>query len=237
MFVQNNVDWTSGDLRPKRIEDMALYPELRDILMMYAQTGDFGHIIMVGDTGVGKTTAARILGSSEKFNVVEYNCAHENSREVLKKIEKNTSSITLFGGTRLIIMDEFHHTDDKNQTILNKVMEDRKFYNRFIFCVNHYKNVSAPIRSRCTKLSFDIGLVSEKDHKFKLRQHITDMNIEGWKTELKRIGKNISKLAGNEATDEQIDKVLSNPLYLTDPRSFLIALELQIKMHQWKNKT
>ena len=231
------IDWTSGDLRPKRIEDMALYPALRDILMMYADTGDFGHIIMVGDTGVGKTTAARILGNGEGFSIVEYNCAHENSREILKKIEKNTSSVTLFGTTRLIIMDEFQHTDEKNQTILNKVMEDRKQLNRFIFCVNNYKDVSAPIRSRCMKLSFDVGLVSAKDNKFHIRQHITDMDVDGWKKELKRIGKNISKLAGMEASEELIDKVLSNPLYISDTRSFLIALELQSKMHQWKNRT
>lgn len=237
MRTPKPIDWTSGDLRPKRIEDMALYPELRDILTMYAETGEFGHIIMVGDTGVGKTTAARILGNSDKFSVVEYNCAHENSREILKKIEKSTSTITLFGTTRLFIMDEFHHTDKTNQTILNKVMEDRKQLNRFIFCVNNYKDVSAPIRSRCVKLSFDVGLVSEKDNKFRMRQHITDMNIDEWKKELTRIGKHISKLAGMEATDEMLGKVLSNPLYITDARSFLIALELQSKMHQWKTST
>lgn len=231
------VDWTTGELRPNRIEDMALYPELRDILMMYVHTGDFGNIIMVGDVGVGKTTAARILGGSRNFSSIEYNCAHENSREVMKEIEKNTSTIPLWGGTRLIIMDEYHHTSKKIQTILNKVMEDRKENNRFIFCVNDYMKVSAPIRSRCVKLSFDIGLVSEKDKKFYMRGDITDMDVNGWKNELKRIGKNISKLAGTEATDELIDIVLSNPLYLTDPRSFLIALELKIKMREWKNKT
>ena len=61
------------------------------------------------------------------------------------------------------------------------------------------------------------------------------MSIDEWKNELKRIGKNVSKLAGNDAPDEVIDKVLTNPLYLTDARSFLLALELQTKMHKRKH--
>ena len=228
-------DWVGGDLRPKRIEDMALRPELKDILMMYEETGVFGHILMMGDVGTGKTTAAHILGKSDKFNIVEYNCAHENSREVLKKIEKQTSSITLFGGIRIIVMDEFHHTTKENQTILNKVMEERKKNNRFIFCVNDLSKVAVPIKSRCAKLSFDVGFVSDVDNAFHLRSYIDDMTIEEWKVELRRIGNNISKLAGIEAPDEIMEKVLSNPLYIKDARSFLIALQLKCKTHQWKN--
>ena len=63
------------------------------------------------------------------------------------------------------------------------------------------------------------------------------MTIDEWKLELKRVGTNVSKLAGMEASEELMDKVLTNPLYISDARKFLIALELQCKLHQWKNKT
>lgn len=234
-MVNKNIDWTTGLFRPTTINDMALYPELKDILSMYAETGEFGHIIMVGDVGTGKTTAARILAESAGMSLIEYNCANENTATIMKKIEKSTSSITLFGTTRIFLMDEFHHTAKGVQTILNKCMEDRKEHNRFIFCVNDYTSISAPIRSRCIKLSFDVGFIGGKDNQFKLHPHINDMDIDEWKNELRRIGKSISILAENEAPDEVIDKVLSNPLYLTDARSFIMSLELQTKMYKRKH--
>ena len=66
---------------------------------------------------------------------------------------------------------------------------------------------------------------------------ITDMDIDGWKQELKRIGKSISIRAGNEAPDEMIDKMLTKPEYIKDTRSFLIALQMQINIQTMKNKT
>lgn len=230
-----NIDWTTGDLRPTTIEDMALYPELKEMLSFYEETGEFGHLIMVGDVGTGKTTAALILAKSAGMSLIEYNCAKDNTATTFKKIEKETSSVTLFGTRRVFVLDEFHHTDKDVQTILNKCMEDRKSHNRFIFCVNDYTKISAPIRSRCFKHSFDVGMISQKDNTFKLHPHVGSLDVEGWKSELRRIGKRVSKNAGYEAPDEVISKVLTNPLYLTDARSFLIALELQTKMYARKH--
>lgn len=235
--VYEKGDWTTGSFRPKTIDEMALYPELRELLEMYAENGIYDHLIMVGSYGVGKTTAARILGDSDNFSEIEVDCGEKDSAKLINKIVKQTTSITLFGKPRLFIMDEFHTIPKKTQDRLKKVLEDRKENNRFIFCVNDYGMVSEPIKSRCVRLIFDVGIVSDINNDFRIHQHLTDMDIDEWKGELKRIGKSISNRAGNEATDEMIDKVLTNYEYIKDTRSFLIALQMKYNINKMKNKT
>jgi len=230
-------DWTTGSFRPKTIDDMALYPELKDILLMYAEYGMYEHLVMVGGFGVGKTTAARILADSNNFTLMEIACNVDNTATFMNKLIKQTTSTTLFGKPRLIIMDEFHNIKKPVQQLLKKHLEDRKDNNRFIFVVNDYAAVDDSIKSRTAKLIFDIGIVSEVDNKFKVFKKNTNMNLEGWKQELKRIAKLVSNRAGKEATDELIDKVLSNNDYIKDTRSFLIALQMYYNIHQMKDKT
>jgi replication-associated recombination protein RarA len=235
--VNEKGDWTTGSFRPKTIDEMALYPELRDLLTMYALYGIYEHIIMVGSYGVGKTTAARILADTGIFSVIEVDCEEKMSASLIDKIVKQTTSMTIFGKKRLFVMDEFHKIPKKTQDRLKKMLEDRKENNKFIFCVNDYDAVAEGIKSRCVKLIFDVGMVSDVDNRFHIHKHLTDMDIDGWKQELKRIGKSISIRAGNEAPDEMIDKMLTKPEYIKDTRSFLIALQMQINIQTMKNKT
>jgi len=235
--VYEKGDWTTGSFRPKTIDEMALYPELRDLLTMYALYGIYDHIIMVGSFGVGKTTAARILADTGIFSVIEVDCEEKMSAALIDKIVKQTTSMTVFGKPRLFVMDEFHTIPKKTQDRLKKILEDRKENNKFVFCVNDYGAVSEAIHSRCVRLVFDVGMVSDVDNTFHIHKHLTDMDIDGWKQELKRIGKSISNRAGNEAPDEMIDKVLTNIAYIKDTRSFLIALQMRLNIHTMKNKT
>ena len=226
------INWVF-DYRPTSIDDMALYPLLRKRLEFYIKTGDFSHLLFAGDTGVGKTTAARIL-CGMGGDTVEYNCAQENTRTDMLKLAKGTTSVSLWGSSRNIIMDEFHHIPLPAQTIFNKGMEDAGRSNTFIFCVNDIHAVAPPIVSRCMTLRFDVGILNPKSGKIAMHSY-AGITKDEWIVELKRVGKIVAEKAGYNPTEQQLDIVASNDLYIIDPRRYIRNLEEQIKMDEMEN--
>lgn len=222
------INW-SFDFRPNTFDDMALYPLLRKRLDFYAKTGDFSHLILAGDTGVGKTTAARILGNLSNFSTIEEDCARDNTKTRMLKLAKGTTTGTLFGTRRLIIMDEFHEIPLSAQKVFNKTMEDRNHNTLFIFCVNDIEKVADPIVSRCLTLNFDIGSIPKNKKTMTLKPYV-DMSKDEWISELYRITRLVASRAGFEVTDKQLETIASNEFYLTDCRRFIRAVEEQIKM-------
>ena len=222
------INW-SFDFRPKSFDEMALYPLLRKRLEFYEKTGDFSHLILAGDTGVGKTTAARILGSLSSFSTIEEDCARDNTKARMLKIAKGTTAGTIFGTRRLIIMDEFHEIPLSAQKVFNKTMEDRNHNTLFIFCVNDIDKVADPIVSRCLTLNFDVGSIPKNKKTLAMKPYV-DMTKEEWTDELFRITRVVANKAGLEVSDKQLNEVASNEFYLTDCRRFIRAVEELVKM-------
>jgi len=219
--------------RPTSFDEMALYPLLRKRLEFYAKTGEFSHLLFAGDTGVGKTTAARILcGKGDA--TTEYNCAQDKSKQDMLRIARATTSVSMWGGKKKIIMDEFHNIPLDAQSIFNKTMEDDGKRNTFIFCVNDIHAVAPPIVSRCITLQFDVGILNPSTGKIAIHSYV-GMNRNEWIEELKRVGKIVAEKAGKTPTDEQLDIVASNDLYIIDPRRYIRVLEEQIKMDEMEN--
>ena len=227
------INW-SFDYRPKSFDDMALYPLLRKRLEFYAKTGDFSHLILTGDTGVGKTTAARILGNLSSFSTIEEDCAKDNSKARMLRVAKGTTTGTLFGTKRLIIMDEFHEIPLSAQKIFNKTMEDNNYNTIFVFCVNDINKVADPIVSRCLTLNFDIGHIPKNKKHFVLNSYV-DMTKKEWIEELLRITRIVAERAGNKLSNNHLNDIMirtytDNEFYLTDCRRFIRSVEEQIKM-------
>ena len=227
------VDWIYKH-RPQSIDEMALYPALRKRLKYYASQTDFSHLLMAGDTGTGKTTAARILADLHGFDVIEHDCAQEQKREDMLKLAKGSTSVSLWGGRKLYIMDEFHDVPKQAQKVFNKTMEDNAERNLYVFCVNDVTAVAEPIISRCMSLYFDVGVINPKTNKLAMHDY-TEMSKDEWVDELKRIGRLVAKKGDMEVSDAQLDKVASVDVYLADPRRFIRALEEQIKMDAVEN--
>ena len=93
---------------PKTIDELALYPALKDELNLYYDDGDYGHLIFAGGWGTGKTTASHILGKKHPNDFVEYDCAGYNTKKELRKIITGTFAVSMLGSKRIVLLDEFH---------------------------------------------------------------------------------------------------------------------------------
>lgn len=101
--------------RPRRLEDMvgqgAAVAELRS----YIKDNKIPHALaFVGGTGVGKTTAARIMrkyvgcGESD-LDYVEINAAESRGIDTIREIQDNMHSYPVSGETRMYVFDECFH--------------------------------------------------------------------------------------------------------------------------------
>ena len=220
--------------RPSTLDEMALYPALREHLDFYVKLGSFPHLILHGDTGTGKTTAARILTSGDGLDVMEYDCAQDSTKETMMQLTKGTTFLNAFGSTRVYIMDEFHDVDARVQKIFNKVMEDRADKFGWIFCVNDIDGVAPPIISRCKPLRFDVVAINSKSGKLHMLPY-TEMKKGEWVDELCRVANLVAKKDGKTITDKQLETVASNNLNLVDVRTFIRGVELRIKIDEMNN--
>jgi DNA polymerase III delta prime subunit len=179
--------------------------------------------MMYGETGTGKTTAAKILASSvENTNTDMFDFGGDSSVDNIRKFLSMTDRNSLFGG-RVFILDEFHDVSESNQRKIKKVIEDRT-NNRYIFCVNDIQKIIEPIISRCSKLQFDYCELDILDEPVVL-PHTGWDSINDWKIELRRVSKMMADKAGKTITDSQYDRVFARGERYVNVRSFIIALE------------
>lgn len=158
----------SVELRPKRLSELigqeALVEELRNGMNKRIPMA----IMLVGDSGVGKTTIAEILadavqcthgtfgetcdeclGTHNMFQITEQNCAQygkiENIETAIRYIHLGVS----YGRYRVFIFDEAHEIGKKAQEVLYIPMEDKDSQNIFIFPTTDPSKIELPIKRRC----------------------------------------------------------------------------------------
>ena len=214
--------------RPNNIDELALYPNLRKKLELYFSKKDYSHILMYGLPGTGKTTAARILGD-KIGSPIEIDCSESNYKKTMLDIAKNTSSVSIFGTRRCVILDEFDDVDKKSQKVFKKVLEDSWKRNTFIFCVNSLDAVTEPIQSRCMCLPFNIGVLNEKTLKLELHNY-HNMNRDEWVEELKRVARIVASKNKVSVSEEQLNRVSASDENIVDVRRFIRNVEDEVEM-------
>lgn len=167
--------------RPQSLAEIVGNKETIEALKAFVEEKNFNDLLLYGEVGVGKTSAARCIASelqavSFERNVAELAGTDKESRVLLKSLKKFAKTIPLTRSSipfKIAILDEIEGMSPKVQDQLLKIM---KYYHknvRFILICNNIndKAIVEKIKSRCDRLEFK--KVSPEDILIRLK-HIAD---------------------------------------------------------------
>lgn len=144
--------------RPKTIEDCILPQTLKDTLSGIVDSGQSQNLLLYGGAGVGKTTVARAVCNELNADYILINCSEEGNIDTLRtKIRQFASTVSLNGGSKIVILDEFDYSNAQSiQPALRGAIEEFSKNCRFIITCNYKNRIISPIHSRCTNIEFKI---------------------------------------------------------------------------------
>lgn len=148
--------------RPETIEDCVLRESIYRKANKYIMTGEIPNLLLKGSPGTGKTSFARALGKDLDVALSWW------SSRTLNEVRDHLASSecccnTIYGQSRIVVLDEFDHATKDVQKMLLKPMEGVKnSFNAWILIVNDASKLEDTVLSRVHEIDFDIP-ASEKD--------------------------------------------------------------------------
>jgi len=127
-------------------------------------------ILLSGETGVGKSTIAKIIARSVQcdhgefgepceeclspdsdflFNIIERNCADLGNIDDMRALLPGLSNYPSYGKYRVIILDEAHGMGPKAQEVLLLPTLDTSSRNLFILCTTNPTKILDTLKRRC----------------------------------------------------------------------------------------
>ena len=152
--------------RPKKLSECVLPYRIKSKLEKWKNKMPM-HLIFYGNAGTGKTSTAIALAkqlAENDYSII--NASKDNSDSYINNyITRLMSGVSLYGGKRIIILDESDRLTENAQTSLRKPLEDYGHICSVIF-TNNYDHIIEPIKSRCFEFDFNIKQ-DEKDEFYK----------------------------------------------------------------------
>jgi len=144
--------------RPKDIESCVLPVTLKNTLIDFVNEGNIPNLILSGQSGVGKTTAAKAMLDELGSTHIMINGSEESGIDVLRtKIKNFASTVSLHGGRKYIILDEADYLNPQStQPALRGFMEEFHKNCGFVFTCNYKNRLIPPLHSRCSVVDFAI---------------------------------------------------------------------------------
>ncbi len=151
-------------LRPQQLGDLTIAQKDIDHLQRMADSGDMMDLVLYGEPGTGKTSAARILVKSIGVDhPLEINGSSANGIECIReKIGPYARSTSVLQSKKAVFIDEADGMSKVAQNGLRYVIENKRNC-RFIFTANDIAKLTEAIRSRMLSICFDISPVHRVD--------------------------------------------------------------------------
>lgn len=154
-------DWTDR-YRPTTLEELRGNNKARDQLREWADSWPEHRepVILHGEPGVGKTSAAHALAADKGWDTVEMNASDNRTRSAIERVvgEAATSGTLTAGeaGRRLLILDEadnFHGNADRGGSrAVTEILKEAD--QPVVLIANEFYELSRTLRDRCQDIEF-----------------------------------------------------------------------------------
>lgn len=236
--------WRLG-FKAESLDDFALSHKVRTALQRALDTSLRKAELFVGTYGNGKSSVARFLSHQISNTVEVLDCASlelmtlgEQKRQI-EDFKRRISSkgLSSFFDTshkkRVLIFDEWHNVDRRNQRALSNVMDED---NRagMIFTSNSEDGIEGLIRSRCGgALLFDVVDTSATTGIGKIvTLKSSGMSTDEWRAEILRVAGRYVERGGYVVDDDLSRRALDeNVEYYIDLRMYFGALQVAYEEH------
>ncbi len=139
--------------RPSDWSDMVGEPHGIVDIEQAAVRNDLRAFLLHGPSGVGKTTAARLIAKSREVSgpdLIEVDAASRSGVGDVRQLTDLTRTRGLNGGGhRCIIVDECHRLSAQAWDALLKTIEDAPDWVTFVFCTTEQAKVPKTVQTRC----------------------------------------------------------------------------------------
>ena len=128
------------------------------MLSKFVEQGKIPNLLLSGPPGIGKTTVAKALCEEIGADYYVINGSDEGRfLDTVRNHAKNfASTVSLTGGSKVIIIDEADNTTNDVQLLLRANIEEFSSNCRFIFTCNYKNKIIEPLHSRCSVVDFSI---------------------------------------------------------------------------------
>lgn len=175
----------SGDLyhkyRPRRFNEVAGHKEVITSIKKAVTAGSPSQaFLLIGDSGTGKTTTARIMAlslncdntdksgepclecksckailSSRCSDIIEVNAADHRGIGDIRSLCRTMPLMPLQLRRKVFILDEAHQLTNDAQSSLLKELEEAPAHVFIILCSTHPKKILPTVKNRCQRFKFN----------------------------------------------------------------------------------
>jgi replication factor C subunit 2/4 len=166
-----SIPWTEK-YKPERLEDIYGNKDIINRFQLYVKNKNLSHLILVGETGIGKTSSIRCLTKEliehELYNeaVLELNASEDRGINTVRtkiKMFAQKKIILKKSPFKIIVLDESDSMTSGAQQALRRIIEQYTYNTRFIFICNDITQIIEPIQSRCA--IFKMGTINDQEIK------------------------------------------------------------------------
>jgi len=142
---------------PQSVEDCILPTNVKNTFLQYVNEKQFPNLILAGPAGVGKTSLARALCTAIDADLLFVNASLDRGiGEVRTNVAQFASCSSMYGGTKVVLLDEADNLTQDSQKALRALIEEFQNHCRFILTCNYPHNIIDAIHSRCSVVDFHV---------------------------------------------------------------------------------